>query len=86
MGIYYTLKTIDDGGIMKEFTDKNGRSSGGTLTVSEFIKELGKFPDDMPVVLTWEGTTNFVCSDDFEAETLRLFGKSCECLFIDAEY
>ena len=74
---------------MKEFNYKLGHSAGETMTVSELKAELDKYPDDMPVIATWEGTSNFICADDFEIKKFCCYGnekQKVDCLYIDTEY
>ena len=73
---------------MKEFNYSSGNPAGKTFTVSELKEFLDKYPDDMPVLATWEGTYNCFHTGNFEIEEYHAGDsrQECECLIIDVEY
>lgn len=56
-----------------------------TLTVAELKKELESYPDEMPVIVTWEGTYSEILLDDVGAERVIINDKEVTCLVIDAD-
>jgi hypothetical protein len=60
---------------------------GVTMTVAELREKLAEFPQDMPVIAEWEGTWNYVSSDDFRVAEHRHCRPEdmCECLVINVE-
>lgn len=70
---------------MKTFRYKLGHEAGETLTVSELKIELSKYPDEMPVMATWEGVNAYIDSEDFEIYCVHKGNEEDEeqCLIID---
>ena len=72
---------------MKTFRYELGHEAGKTLTVAELKKELEKYPDNMPVMATWEGVTAYIDSENFETDYVckgKVEDKEM-CLVIDVE-
>jgi len=72
---------------MKTFRFELGHEAGETLTVSELKNELEKYPDNMPVMATWEGVRAYIDADNFETDFVdkgKLEDKEM-CLIIDVE-
>ncbi len=42
--------------------------SGKTMTVAELKAELNKYPDNIPVIATWEGVMVGINADDFRVK------------------
>ncbi len=53
---------------MKTFRYKLGHEAGKTMTVAELKSELDKYPDQMPVMATWEGVTAYIESENFHTD------------------
>jgi len=74
---------------MKEFNSKGGSLAGRTMTVSELKAKLDNYPDDMPVIATWEGVHAYIDDfcEEFEIGKVHKGDKSqeCDCLIIDVE-
>lgn len=72
---------------MKTFRYKLGHEAGSTLTVAELRKQLEKYPDDMPVIASWEGVDAYVHPDHFYVSFVDKGNPddACDCLVIDAE-
>lgn len=43
------------------------------MTVKEFIEKLKEYPDNMRVILTWEGTANDIQDEDFDVDERGLW-------------
>jgi hypothetical protein len=62
---------------------------GSTMTVSELREKLNEYPQDMPVLATWEGIHTFFAPESFKVE--RYGGGSihhedaCDCVVIDVD-
>lgn len=69
---------------MKVFRYSESNEAGKTITVKEMIEALSKYPDDMPVLATWEGIHTFI-DGEFKTESYTSgFEKDRElCLIID---
>ena len=70
---------------MKEFRYPAGHSAGKTATVKEMREFLTRFPDDMPVMATWEGVWAYVDPENAEVEkvTKGNDADACKCLVFD---
>ena len=76
---------------MKAFYYKNSsgslREAGKTFTVSELRAELSKYPDDMPVLASWEDVYAFIYPKATRVETVPVVSAcqdSCQqCLILD---
>jgi hypothetical protein len=73
---------------VKHFRYKLGHEAGATMTVGELKKALDDYPDEMPVILDWEGVNAFVNSSDWRTGLVHKGeqGDECECLLIWAEH
>jgi hypothetical protein len=69
---------------MKIFRYDKGHEAGRTITVKEMKELLDKYPDDMPVLATWENIHTFI-DGEFTTEAYTSgFEKDRElCLVID---
>jgi len=63
----------------------NDLHSGLTMTVKELRDELSKYPDDMPVVATWEGVRAGITPQDFLVSEPTPYGVTEKQLEIDVE-
>ena len=71
---------------MKTFRHKLGHESGKTMTVSELREKLNEFPQDMPVLATWEGIHTFFEPEHFQVERYGDHPEdACDCLVIDVD-
>ena len=73
---------------MKTYHYKKGHEAKTTLTVSELIEKLKKYPDDMPVIPTWESIHTSINSEEFEVVSGYHCGKPEEAediLVIDVD-
>lgn len=76
---------------MKRFrySTHNNFDIGATMTVGELKAKLAEYPDDLPVLATWEGIHTFFDSGSFKVE--RYGGgaihpeDACDCLVIDVD-
>lgn len=70
---------------MKTFRHEKGNIAGTTMTVGELRKYLEQFPDDLPVMATWESVAAYICPGNFEIDHLSKGhpDDACDCLFID---
>lgn len=70
---------------MKTFRYEKGHVCGETLTVGEMRSLLYYYPEDMPMIATWEGTLNFFTENSMRILTVSKGFKEdeCECLVID---
>lgn len=41
------------------------KSDAVTMTVAEIKEKLSEYPDDMPVIATWEGVAAWITTDNF---------------------
>jgi hypothetical protein len=72
---------------MKTFRYALGHNALTTMTVGELRAKLAQYPDDMPVLGTWEGTSNPFRQDGFNVEHYHC-GKiedECDALMIDVD-
>ena len=67
------------------FRFPKGHEAFKTATVKDLREWLYNFPDDMPVLATWEGTMNPVSSAFVEIFAHRADEKT-KCLIFDVEY
>lgn len=69
----------------KVFHHKNGNQCGSTLTVKELRECLSAYPEDMPVMATWEGVVACIEEDMMAVEPIDkgLAVERCEGLLID---
>lgn len=72
---------------MKTFRYKLGHEAGKTMTVAELKEELEKYPDEMPVLATWEGMHTFFSPGCFEIKEWSTGNKEDvdKCLVIDVD-
>lgn len=71
---------------MKEFHHKWGGLACRTYTVRELITLLSKYPDDMPVLGTWESTIHGLSDPTVEAYYAGDPAENTNCLIFDVEY
>lgn len=60
---------------MKTFYYDHGAVMGATLTVGELKAVLANYPDEMPVLATWEGITTCFHADGVEVG--QFFSEDC---------
>lgn len=70
---------------MKEFRYSTEVLAGNTVTVKELMEALSKYPEDMPVMATWEGVHAFIDPELFSVEVVSKGHKEddCDCLVIN---
>ena len=56
-----------------------------TATVKDLMAFLGQFPDDMPVIATWEGVIRGIGNNESEQGKVYQGQVESEALIIDAE-
>lgn len=70
---------------MKTFRFFRGDFAGSTITVKELREALSEFPEDMPVMVEWEGCRSYIDLANFS--TYRVSkgfpADECEVLMID---
>jgi len=72
---------------MKTFRYPKGHEAGKTMTVLELKKKLESYPDDMPVLATYEEMHGYVVPDSFSVDKVSkgYVDDECDCLIIDVE-
>jgi hypothetical protein len=71
---------------MKTFRYKLGHEGIQTMTVSELREKLNQFPQDMPVLATWETVITPFRPDRFKVERYGEHHEdACDCLVIDVD-
>lgn len=73
---------------MKTFRYALGHENGKTMTVAELREKLSEYPQDMPVLATWEGIITFFDPRPgyFKVERYGDHPEdNCECLVIDVD-
>lgn len=73
---------------MREFRYEKGHTNYRTMTVGELREHLEQYPDDMPVIPTWEGVCVGIKPSDFSVADNFHGGKeedSCSVLQIDVD-
>lgn len=71
---------------MKTFHYKLGHKAFHTMTVGELRAKLSEYPDDMPVLATWEGQ-RMPIEQHFWIEEFHTGAEAdrCDCLVIDVD-
>lgn len=62
--------------MMKTFIYKNRPGSVKTITVAELKRKLDKYPDDMPVLATFDGTWRIINPDRFDVHQVHGYDSS----------
>ncbi len=70
---------------MKTFRYSRRTSAGSTMTVKELKELLSKYPDDMPVMATWEGVTAFIEDSEVVSVSKGMEEDREDCLVFDVE-
>ena len=71
---------------MKTFRYALGHEAGKTMTVAELREKLNEFPQDMPVLATWEGIATFFNPENFMVEQYGDHQQdACDCLIINVD-
>jgi hypothetical protein len=72
---------------VKRFRYAHGKfDQGVTMTVAELREKLNDFPQDMPVLATWESVITFFTHDNFKVERYGDHHEdACDCLVIDVD-
>lgn len=73
---------------MKEFHTQRGHVALTTMTVAELRAALTQYPDDMPVIGTWEGQVKPINLAAMSVDPWSYGGvpdERTDCLFIDVD-
>lgn len=73
---------------MKTFRSERGHIDKVTMTVGELREKLSEYPDEMPILPTWEGIHRGIQKNGFDVIEADYFHKddNCSALQIDVEY
>lgn len=64
---------------MKTFRHKLGHFVGKTMTIAELRAKIIEYPDDMPIMVNYEGCNSYVEPEYFDVEKMHKGHLDDEC-------